>query len=216
MPPVLYRALPAATLTLLFMTSFAHADVTALSYDWNAPFFLLANGGTRDGAVNFVRPLGGSLNGPVSPVAVSAFTALMGGADQYNNVAYSLTFGLTDPNTQQSQVLTVQGQLNGTVTSSGVSLTNSFTDGSGSQTFAFLGHEYTATFGFAAGSGSPWSWGGQITASVEQVSDAAPAATSAPFDAPLPAAAPEPTTFVLAALALPAIGLARWRRRIVG
>ena len=121
-------------------------ELMNMSYSWaGTPFPVLANGGTRDGSVIVFLQGQGAYN---SPVALRAVTAASQGDDHYKNAAYAFTFTLTDPDSGQSHVLQVTGQFNGTVTSSRVKLSNTFTGGSGSQTFDFLGREFTVTFGY--------------------------------------------------------------------
>ncbi|HVS38774.1 MAG TPA: hypothetical protein VMS17_24675 [Gemmataceae bacterium] len=206
MRPILVRALVAATAAIL-CANCAHAGLVDWSYTWNrSAFAVLANGGTRQGAVNLILPGGGPDNPPVAPVSLRAFTALFNAADRYDDVPYSLTFTVSDPDSGQSHSLTVHGEFDGTVESNRVHLLNAFTGGSGKQTFDFLGRDYTVTFGFTAADASPQAWTGQIRASV-QVGAAPSVTTASPVFAPTASVSPEPTGLLLAALALPGLGL---------
>jgi hypothetical protein len=203
----------AAAFVLLLCAAGARADLMGLSYTWNrAQFGAPANGGTRDGAAYFVLPGPLTPATPVAPVAVGVFTAFANGADSYSNVGYGLTLTIGDPNTGNSHTVAVTGQLNGTVTSDMANLSNTFTGGTGLQTFDFLGHALTVTFGFTASPAAPLNWSGAVTASVTEDVNPAPAGQPSPA-APPPQAAPEPTSLLLAGLALPALGLAARRLR---
>jgi hypothetical protein len=201
------RPLLPAALAVLLATAAARAGFTDWSYNWsNAPFTVPATGGTKAGGVNFQLPPSSSLNTPISPVGLTVFTSLQGGNDLYDHAGYSLTFAVTDNPSGQPHPLTVSGEFNGTVTSGLASLSNTFTDGSGSQAFDFLGHHYDVTFGFTGADAAPTAWTGEITASV--------VVTDPPSQPPPPPAkSPEPAGLVLAALALPALGLAGRRPR---
>lgn len=216
---VFIRPQAAAALALLFCAAGARADLMGLSYMWNrSQFGVSANGGTRDGAVYFVLPGPQASDSSLGSVSVGAFTALANGADRYEQVPYSLTFILTDSGTGASHALTVSGALDGTVTSDGVNLTNTFTGGSDSQSFDFLGHNLTVAFGFTSTGGSPQDWAGAVTASVSEMGVTPAGEAGSPVGGPPVAAAPEPTGLVLAALATPVLGLAagRMRRRRAG
>jgi hypothetical protein len=214
------RAFFAVALTLI-ATAGARAEPIDLSYRWEGPSFevVRANGGTRDGAALFVVPHQVVHNLPVPPISIWAFSAAHGGNDRYNDVTYALKFDVSDPHTGQSHLLRVTGEFNGTVTSDRVNLSNAFTGGSGVQTFDFLGRDVTVTFGFSSRPASAHPWEGHITASVSvgaAPSDQPLALTVGPASVPEPASAPEPATLVLAALALPALGLAGFRCRRSG
>ena len=215
MPPTAVRPLLIAALALLLAAGGARAGFTDWSYEWGgSPFAVPANGGTRQGAINLELPSDAPVAAPapVAPVVLRAFTSLANGADRYDDAAYSLTFTVSDPDSGQTHVLTVKGVLDGTVTSNRVSLGNTFTGGSGSQTFDFLGQDFTVTFGFTQTNAPTRTWAGDLTASVFTVSDVAPSGTPAPA-APPAANAPEPGALALALLALPAAALLARRLR---
>lgn len=209
MPRTSRPLLLAAALAALSAAGPAHAGFVDWSYNWsNAPFGVQPNGGGQSGGVDIQLPPGGTAS-PVAPVKLTTFTALQNGDDLYHDVGYSLTFSVTDNPSGQSHPLTVSGLLNGEVTSDQASLSNTFTGGSGSQGFDFLGRHYGVTFGFAASDAPPLDWAGALTASVV-VTDLGDGGNSTP---PPPARAPEPATAVLATLALPAVALAARRLR---
>ena len=218
MPPLAVRLSVVAALALLLAVGGARAGFTDWSYEWGgSPFAVPANGGTRQGAINLELPGDAVAPAPVAraavaPIVLRAFTSLFGGADRYNDAAYSLTFTVSDPDSHQTHVLTVKGAFNGTVTSNWVSLGNTFTGGSGSQTVDFLGQDFTVDFGFRQTEGSPRTWTGNLTASVFLASDAVPAVSPGAVGSPT-AAAPEPAALTLALLALPALGLLTRRLR---
>ena len=208
---------PLATILAVLCAASARGGFVDWSYAWNrSAFDVVANGGTRDGAVNLILPGGGFHSPPVAPVTLRAFTALANGDDTYHDVAYSLTFTLKGSGSSQSHKLTVHGELNGTVASDGVHLSNTFTDGSRVQTFDFLGRDFTVTFGYSATGLSPRTWLGEITGAVKvglapsgEVGPAVPAPSGEVGPAaPPPAAAPEPATIILACLALARHGAA--------
>jgi hypothetical protein len=222
----MFRSLVAAALVLLVGASGARAGFL---YTWGgSPFAVPSTGGTRNGAIYLELPGDAPAPPPIAPVLVRAFTALANGRDVYTNSPYSLTFRVSDPRSGQSHTVTLRGEFNGTVTSSSVNLRNTFLGGTGFQSFDFLNHDYTVTFGFRSSFGSPLRWRGDITASVAVSAFESVSAVAAPVPAPAvtppeplvppppgaaPAAAPEPAACVLAALALPALGLVAWRRR---
>ena len=201
-----------AALALLTAAGAARAGFADWSYQWSGvPFSVPANGGTREGAINLLAPGQVPALGPVAPIRLRDFTAVVNGADRYFNAPYSLKFTLSDPDERLSHTLTLRGEFNGTVTSRWTSLRNTFVGGSGVQSFDFLGHDFTVTFGFRGPSAPTQTWTGDITASVAV--SAFPSAVVRPALAPTPVGAPEPDALVLAGLALPAVGLAARRLR---
>jgi hypothetical protein len=112
----------------------------------------------------------------------------------FNNVEYTLTMKLTDLSSGLQAAVTFEGMLNGTVSASGSSLTNTFV-GQKSFSYNLNHHIYDITVGYFGQPGAPGSTDlGRINVNVTVHHN------------------PEPSSFLLGALGLPALGLFRRRR----
>jgi hypothetical protein len=201
--------LPAAVVVLwLSAAAVSHAGFQDWSYTWERdPFAVPSNAGAQSGIASLKLPSlpssGGPGASPIAPMIIVAGTTALGTsqspADLFHNAAYTVTFTVTDDQTNVSHPFVFQGLLNGSMTTSLVHLTSSFLGGD-QQSFTISGRQYTVTVGFSATDASAANFGGEITAAC-QVGSRPPAAGT-----------PEPTTLVLVALALPAVGAGAWRR----
>ena len=203
--------LAAAALIWLSAGAVARAEYLDWSYTWDrSPFAVSANGGAKLGVVSIALPPlptgGGPGGSPIAPLVLSAATFAQGTAaspaDLYQNASYSVTLNVTDNQTQQSHAFVFQGFLNGSMTKGLVALTSTF-QGGDQQSFTISGRLYTVTLAFTAPQTDTTTFAGTIGASV----DVADGVTDPP-----PQLAPEPAGLLLAALALPAVGLAAGRR----
>jgi hypothetical protein len=206
--------LTAITATLwLCAAAAARADYLDWSYTWDRSAFAVpANGGAKAGVLSLELPAlpagGGPGASPVAPVVVLAGTTADGAADSpadlFQNAPYSVTLTVTDDQTQESHDFTFDGLLTGLMTKNLIQLANHFVGGD-RQTATISGRQYTVTLGFSAPAAAAANFSGAIRADV--------LLTALPLIDPLPAAkTPEPAGLVLAALALPAIGLTARRR----
>ena len=203
-----YRSvrLPAAVVVLwLSAAAVAHAGFQDWSYTWERdPFAVPSNGGAQTGVASLKLPSlplnGGPGASPIAPMVIVAGTTALGTsqspADLFHDAAYTVTFTVTDDQTNASHAFVFHGLLNGSMDTALVHLTTSF-QGGDQQSFTISGRLYTVTLGFSATDASAANFAGDITAAC-QVGGRPPAAGT-----------PEPATLVLVALALPAVGAGR-------
>jgi hypothetical protein len=118
-------------------------------------------------------------------------------ADEFQDAPFTVTFTVTDNQTNASHAFLFHGLLNGSMTTSLVHLAASFVGGD-QQSFSISGRLYTVTLGYLAQDAPEGAFNGEITASVRVGATAS---------------SPEPTSLVLFALALPAVGWSGWRLR---
>ncbi len=201
--------LPVAAVVLwLSAVAVSRAGYMDWSYTWERdPFAVPANAGGLNAVASLKLPSlpagGGSGASPIAPMVVVAGTTALGTeqspTDLFHNAPYTVTFTVTDDQTQASHPFVFQGLLNGSMTMSLVHLASSFVGGD-QESFTISGRLYTVTLGFVAQDAPEAAFAGEITASV-QVGDAMQTAST-----------PEPASLVLAGMALPAIGVSAWRR----
>ncbi|HVS34089.1 MAG TPA: PEP-CTERM sorting domain-containing protein [Gemmataceae bacterium] len=179
------------------------------SYTWERdPFAVPSNAGGQGGIASIKLPTlptgGGSGASPIAPMVVVAGTNALGTAlspaDLFHNAPFTVTFTITDDQTNASHPFVFQGHLNGSMTTSLVDLTASFIGGD-QQSHIISGRMYTVTLSFLASDAPASSFAGDIGAS------------AAVAGLPTTVQSPEPTSLILIGLALPAVGALAWRRR---
>jgi hypothetical protein len=191
---------------LLSAAARARADQISWSYSFSASSSTIqSNGAADDAGYISVSAVQGTLTGTL-PMATSitaanleAFsTASAKTPATFNNVEYTLTMKLTDLSSGLQAAVTFEGVLNGTVSASGSSLTNKFV-GQTSFSYNLNHHIYDISIGNFQQPGAPGSAGatglGSIDINVTVHHN------------------PEPSSLLLGALGLPALGLFRKRRR---
>jgi hypothetical protein len=143
--------------------------------------------------------------------------ATAGSPDLASGLGYHFDLEVRDDLSGQTATMTFEGILNGSYWRTGSNLTTTFT-GATTQTATLGGNLYTvALTGFDAPTGYGDELAGQITAGVRvgpPVKDGPGGGTGGGGGPVLdPTATPEPTTLLLAALGLPALGALRLARR---
>jgi hypothetical protein len=211
------RLLMTALAWLLGATSAARADLLGWSYDWDRSPISVSADGQGTGTINLATNPGGHIVGDSNIVAVNlntASSATAGAPDTFTNKPYSLTMTLTDGATQASGQVTFAGHFDGTLTATSASIKNTF-DGDTTKTLQVGNDIFTVSIGSYTPPGAPNSvLTGSISAFVSVVQPVPVIGGPLP-PVPLPPAAhaPEPSTLVLAVLAVPLWGLACRRRR---
>jgi hypothetical protein len=211
-------------LTLLVLCGIggaAHADmVTPWTYTWDrSPIAVPANGGAATGGISLtLSPLAPGTNmvgdSDISAVNLSSFSSTTSAnPDVFNNAKYSLTVDLTDLNSGKSGSLTFTGEFNGTLSTTGINLKNTFLSPL-TQDVVLGQHDYTVSLNSYVGPGLPSATTFGSIGTHVSITDA----TTSPGSNPGGGngggvqAVPEPATILLAGLALPA-GLVWWRVR---
>jgi hypothetical protein len=202
--------MPAAVVVLwLSAVAVSRAGYQDWSYTWERnPYAVPSNAGAQSGVVSLklpsLPPGGGPGASPIAPMVIVTGTTAMGTtqspADLFKNAAYTVTFTVTDNQTHAMHPFVFDGLLNGSMTTSLVNLTSSFSGGD-QQSFTISGRLYTVTLGFSAPEAASSAFSGDITASCQI--GASPSAVGTP----------EPASLVLIGLAMPALGAAAWLRR---
>ncbi len=194
----------AALLWLLIFSGSARADLIYWSYSWSrSPSNVMADSPgtgyislTDEGLRNVVG------NSDIVATNIQAHsTAPPSNPDTFTNKQYSLSLFLVDQASGKSGTLTFTGLFNGTMSALNTNIKNSFT-GSTTQSIVLGTDKYTVTIGAyvppgPTGSSNSGSIGAHAMVNVESILQDAP----------------EPSTLVLAALALPLLGVAAWQRR---
>jgi hypothetical protein len=193
----------------------ARADVIAFSYDWSiSPGAVIAGTGEATGSVAFALAADGSSSatlggGSVSvPGATISSTSTAGGTvppDHYSS-PFSLTLRLTDTASGNFKDLTFSGNLAGDMTATSSTVKATFA--SLTQSASLGGHAYSATI-------DPGVVNIQDPTSKDLAKITALVSVSDPVVDPPPPThnTPEPSTLLLAGLAIPLLGAAARHRR---
>ena len=120
--------------------------------------------------------------------------------DTFTAKPYSLSLYLLDPASGKSGTLVFTGQFNGTLSSQSANITTAFTNAV-TQTLDLGNHRYPVTIRSYTPPGPPHSSPGGIGTRADVSSR------------PIIKSVPEPSTLVLASLAVPLLSFAGWRRR---
>jgi hypothetical protein len=213
----LYGRMLMAPLALLSLAAgAARADLISWSYNWAAGASSVATDGNGTGSINFSINPGGTIAGD-STISVAnlstASSATAAAPDTFTAKPYSLTLSLTDGPSQASGQLTFAGHLDGTLTATSAAIQNTF-DGATTQSLKLGNDTFTVSIG-------PYSPPGAPTATLTGGISAFVTVNGAPVPVPEPPtplpgpveSAPEPSTLVLTALAVPLWGLAGRNRR---
>jgi len=200
-----------ALVASLLSASVARAEFADFSYSWStSPSPPLFPGGT--GSVALALAADGSASAAINggatliPGAAIITTSSAGGttSPDHFNVAYSMTLHLTDTSSGQSDDLTFSGTLSGNLTSDSSTLTSTFDNPVTRHTTLGV-HAYSVTIDPtllnipAPGSPTP----AEINAQVK---------VHGPPVLPPPFQTPEPSTLLLAVVALPL--MRAWRNRV--
>lgn len=192
----------AAVALLLLATPSVTADQISWSYGFDSSTTTVqSNGGPADSGYVTLTPFKGSITGnepmvtTITAANLQAFTtATAGNPARFNNAEYTLTMRLTDLSSGLSVAVSFEGVINGTISSTGASLTNSFI-GQTSFSYDLNHHIYDITVGYVKDPSAPGSTDlGSININVSVHHN------------------PEPSSFLLGALGLPALGFFRRRR----
>jgi hypothetical protein len=221
--------------TLLVLSAFsgsARADMmTPWTYSWSRdPLSVASDGGAGTGGISLsTTPLapGTHMTGDsdIGVVTLSTFSsAAMGHIDTFTKSPYALTIHLTDLTSGKSGDLTFNGQFNGSLSTTSADIKTTFLDPL-TQSVVLGQHTYSVALNSYVPPGLPTATVfGSIGAHVSI--DAASGNNGGGNDGgssgngggnggsgPGVSDAPEPSTLLLAGLALPAAGLAWWRAR---
>jgi hypothetical protein len=183
---------------LMFAVPSVRADQISWNYDFSSTTSVQSTG--APGSV-VLTPFKGSITGSepmmttITAANLQAFSsAAAGNPARFNNAEYTLTMRLTDASSGLAVAVTFEGVLNGTVSAAGSSLTNTFI-GQKSFTYNLDHHIYDIAVGFVKDPGAPGSGDlGRINVNVSVHHN------------------PEPSSLLLCALGVPALGLFRRRR----
>jgi hypothetical protein len=211
-----------ATLLLLFWVGgTARADLMVpWTYTWSRnPLSVAADNDGTGGVSLTLSPLAAGTNltgdNEIKAVSLSTFSsAPTGTVDTFSSSPYSLTVHLTDLNSGATGALTFSGQFNGTLSATTASISNTFLSPS-SQSIVLGQDDYTVTLNSYLAPNQPNSTTfGYIQADVTitPATGSTNTGNGNTGNSGGVQAVPEPSTLLLAGLALPA-GLAWWRVR---
>jgi hypothetical protein len=194
----------AALVLLLFYGPAAKADWIPWTYSWsNSPQSILADNPAGGGSITLTNEPTLEAVGNTDIVATNirtVSTATQSAPDRFTDKAYSLALTVTDATSGQSGTAVFHGVFNGTLTSDSSNITNTFV-GPTKAVLDLGSNEYVIdltafTPPGPTGSVNAGAIGAHATVTVESIH---PVADS-----------PEPSTFLLAALAVP-LAFARFR-----
>lgn len=211
MRPLFKLGFPVALAVLVVAGSSARADFINWAYSWtHTPSVVAADtGGT--GGVTLTNHQGGTGSGN-SDVVVTQITtfssATVNTPDHFTNKNYSLILDLTDSASHQSGMLTFNGTLNGTLSTTSANIKNTFI-GPLTQHLDLGGNLYTITIGPYAAPGIP---DATQTGSISAHLSVQPEHSGGGGTRPPSQGAPEPSSLLLGCLGLAALALAGWRR----
>ncbi len=200
------RSTPVLRIATVALVMLAAPRVRADQISWSYDFSLSTDSvhsnadPSESGRVVF-SPLAGTLTGSlptsatITAVNLEAFSkASAQDPARFSHAEYTLVMRLTDLSSGLSAALTFVGELNGTVSAAGTSLTNQFL-GQKQYAFDLNHHVYTISIGDFTAPGAPGSGDlGDIGVNVSVHHN------------------PEPSSLLLAAVGLPAVALLRRRR----
>jgi len=192
---------------LLLANSSARADLISWGYNWEPSTLKVAANAGGSGYLSLTDEPSNSATGSSNTVVTNlhAFsTAAYNTPDTFNQAPVSFTLQLTDSASHTSGSLTFSGYFSGTITgnSSNVQLTMTSPT---TESLTLGGNTYTVSIGTYTPPGPP---GASNAGSLNAFVSVAPASGTGTISS-----VPEPSTFVLAGLALPWVGLSGWRRR---
>jgi hypothetical protein len=197
------RLLPIAAALLLFGASQARAEYMNWSYHWSiSPGPVLSSG--TGGVALALNPDGAGAS-TIPAASVTTTSAATTTPDNFN-AGYDLTLALKDNQTNVTDNLTYHGTIKGTLTSTGSELTNTFSEPTTQQVF-ISGHTYIVTIAptFVA-LGAPGATATLISANVSVLDGQG--------GVPVVQSVPEPSTMLLAGLAMSSLlGASAWRSR---
>jgi hypothetical protein len=191
----------------------AHANLIPWSYNWEPSAAKINAAGGGSGWIALTdepnRAVEGSSNTVVTNLRTFS-TATQSAPDTFNHAAYTFTLQLKDTNSRATGSLTFSGFFSGLLTDSNANLQNTLTSPP-TQHLSLGGNTYSVSIGTYSPPGPP----GAINAgSLNAFVTVAPGTTGGSGGVSgTPSGTPEPSTLTLAALALPCVGLAGWRRR---
>jgi hypothetical protein len=186
-------------------TRVARADFMDWTYTVSRDPVSIAADNGGSGGISLAVDSGGSGKTSITAVVLTTFSSVSdSNADTLTDKTYSVTLHITD-NQNNSGDVTVTGKFNGSVSSTTFSGTNTFTSGN-EQKVTIGSHVYDVTFSYNAPGAPNSGQTGSITATV-RVTDVA----GGGGDTGNTSSAPEPSSLLLAGLALPL--LYRLRRR---
>jgi hypothetical protein len=195
----------AVTLLLLAGTS-ARADLLQWGYNWEPNSAkIAANGGSGYLSLTDTPSKSASGNSNTIITNLRAFsTATSASPDVFTHANYSFTLQLQDLASQQTGSVTFSGFFKGTLTGNSANIQIMPTTPT-TETLTLGGNTYTVTLGTYSPPGPP---GAANAGSLNAVISA-----TAGSGGGIISSAPEPSTLILASLAVPCLGLPGWRKR---
>ena len=192
---------------LLLTNSSARADLLSWGYNWTPSASQVSANAGGSGYISLTDTPSMAASGASNTVVTNLHTFSTASAtspDTFNNANVSFTLQLKDLASGATGSLTFSGAFTGTITADSSNVQLTFTSPT-TESLSLGGNTYTVTMGTYTPPGPP---GASNAGSLNAFVSVAPAGGTGTISS-----VPEPSTFVLAGLALPWVGLSGWRRR---
>lgn len=191
---------------LALVGSAARADLIQWGYNWEPnPSVISASHGSGYLSLTDEPSKAASGNSNTIVTNIRAYsTASWSNPDVFSHASYTFTLSLKDLASQATGTLNFSGFFHGTLTANSANIANTFTSPM-MQKLVLGANTYTVRMGTYTPPGPP---GDSNSGSLNAYISVAPTNGNGHISG-----APEPSTLLLAGLALPWLGLARWRKR---